>query len=426
MQVKITNQSSTEATVSIIAKQEELTPIKESVVKALGARVKIQGFREGKAPINLIEKNLDGQQLQQTFLEEAINQMYPQAIKQQKLRPVSNPEIQVKKFVPFTALEFEAKIPIVQEVKLPNYKTMKLKKVDEKVTADDVKSVIENLRERLADSKDVDRAAKDGDKVFIDFVGKDSKGELVKGADGKDYPLALGSKTFIPGFEEKLVGAKAGDKKAFDLTFPKDYGMKALAGAKVTFDVDVIKVQEVSKPKADDEMAKKAGPFETLVQLKEDIKKQLQNEKDQQAGLKYESELVKKITDKSQVEIPQVLIDDTTNRLIDEHKQNLTYRGQTYQEFLDAEGQTEEEYRKTLAPIAEERVKASLVLSEVAEKENLEVTPEELEIRIQTLKGQYSDPQMQADLDKPEMRRDIAMRMLSEKTVAKLAEYAQK
>lgn len=426
MQVKVTNSSTTEAVLSVIAKAEELTPIKESVVKILGAGVKVQGFREGKAPLNLIEKNIGEQQLQQAFLEEAINQMYPIAVQQQKLRPVSNPDIQIKKFVPFSALEFEAKIAVVQEVNLPNYKTMKLKKTDEKVTSNDVTGVIENLQQRLAEGSDVDRAAKDTDKVWIDFVGKDSKGEPVKGADGKDYPLVLGSKTFIPGFEEKLVGVKAGDKKSFTLTFPKDYNVKALANKKVTFDVGVTKVQEVSLPKVDDELAKKAGPFKTLAELKEDIKKQLQTEKDQQSSLKYESELVKKITEKSKVEIPSVLIEDTIDRIVNEHKQNLTYRGQTYQEFLESEGQTEEEYRKTLAPIAEERVKASLVLSEVADKENLQITPEELEIRIQTLKGQYTDPQMQTDLEKPEIRRDIAMRMLSEKTVAKLAEYAQK
>ena len=411
---------------SVIAKPEELAPIKEAVVKAMGKNAKVQGFREGKAPINLIEKQLDPQLLQQSFLEDAINQMYPSAVREKGLRPVSNPEIKIKKFVPYTALEFEATIPVVQEVKLPNYKTMKLKKTDEKITTKDVNEVIENIRERVAESKDVTRAAKTGDKVWIDFAGKDSKGEPVSGADGKDYPLLLGSNTFIPGFEEKLVGTKPGDKKSFTLTFPKDYGVKAMQSKKVTFDVEVTKVQEVAKPKVDDELAKKAGPFETLAQLKDDVKKQLQQEKDRQNGLKYESELVRKVTEKSTVEIPQVLIEQTIDRLVNEQKQNLTYQGQTYKEFLESEGKTEEEYRKTLAASAEERVKASLVLSEIADKEDLQVTPEELEIRIQALKAQYGDPKMQADLDKPELRQDIAMRMLSEKTVAKLAEYAQK
>ncbi len=425
MQIKVTNQSPTETSLSIIAKPEELVPIKDLVVRALGSKVKIAGFREGKAPINVIEKNIDPQQLQQSFLEEAINQIYPQAVQQQKIRPVAPPEVQIKKFVPFTTLEFEVKVATVNEVKLADYKKIKMPRTDEKVTSKEVNEVIENLRERLAEGKDVERAAKDGDKVWIDFKGTDSKDQPIEGADGKDYPLVIGSETFIPGFEENLVGAKAGDDKKFTLTFPKDYGSKQLANKKVTFAVNVTKVQEVIKPQADDEFAKKTGPFETLDQLKTDVKKQLQNEKDQQSGLKYESELVKKITEKSKVEIPSVLIDDAVNRLINEHKQNLTYRGQTYREFLDQAGQTEEEFKESLKPSAEERVKASLVLSEVAEKEDLKVTPEELETRVQAMKSQYKDPQMQTDLEKPEVRRDIAMRMLSEKTVARLAEYAQ-
>lgn len=426
MQIKLTTNSPTEAALSIIAKQEELAPIKEQVIQLLGKQVKIQGFREGKAPLNLIEKQLDQQVLQQTFLEEAINQMYPQAVQQQKLRPVSNPEIQVKKFVPFTDLEFEAKVPVVGDIKLPDYKKMKLEKKQNKITAKDVNEVVENLRTRLAADEEVKRASKDTDKLWIDFVGADTKGEPIKGADGKDYPLVLGSGTFIPGFEENLVGVSAGDEKKFTLTFPKDYGVKAMANKKVAFTVTVNKVCEVTKPKVDDELAKQAGPFETMQQLKDDIKVQLQQERDQQDALAYESELVQKITTKTTVELPQVIVDETIDRMVNEHKQNLTYRGQTFAEFLEAEGQTEEEYKKSLAPTAEERVKGSLVLSEVAEVEDLSVTPEELEIRMQVMKGQYKDPQTLAELEKPEVRRDIAMRMLSEKTVAKLAEYAQK
>lgn len=425
MQVKVIDKSDTNVSLQIIAKAEELQPIKDMVVRQLGQHVKVPGFREGKAPVNVLEKHLDPVQLQQAFLEEVINQMYPQVIQGENLRPVARPEIQIKKFVPFTNLEFDVSVAVVNEVKLPDYKKMKLKKPEAKVTTKDIDEVIANLQTRLADKKDVDRAAKRGDQVWIDFSDKDSKGEPVQGADGKDYPLILGSKTFIPGFEEELVGIKAGEKKTFTITFPKDYGVQALANQNVTFDVTATKVQGVIEPKVDDELAKKAGPFETLDQLRDDIKKQLEQEKEQQLNLQYESDLVKKVTEKSSVAIPEILIEDTIDRLVNEQKQNLTYRGMTYKEFLEQQGMREEDFRKSLRPQAEERVKASLVLSELAEKENLEVTPEELEVRMQVLKGQYNDAAMRAELEKPEVRRDIAMRMLSEKTVAKLAEYAQ-
>jgi len=426
MQVKVTNQSSTKVSLSVVAKPEELQPIKEMVIKALGTRVKVSGFREGKAPVAVLEKNIDPAQLQQTFLEEAINQIYPQVIQNEDLRPVARPEIQIKKFVPFTTLEFDVEVAVIGDMKLADYKKITLKKTEGKVTEKDVKEVIENLQTRMSEKKDVERTAKDGDQVWIDFEGTDKDGKPIKGADGKEYPLVLGSKTFIPGFEEQLIGTKAGEEKTFTLTFPKDYGVKALAGQKVTFKTKITKVQEVIKPKADDAFAAQTGPFKTMDELKADIKKQLLQEKQQQANLQYESDLVKKVSDKTTVTIPKELIDDTVDRLVNEQKQNLTYRGVTYQEFLEQEELSEEKYRESLAPQAEERVKASLVLSEIAEKENLDVSPEELEIRVQVLKGQYKDQAMQADLEKPEVRRDIAMRMLSEKTVAKLAEYAQK
>lgn len=425
MQTKKTIANQTEATLTVQASQAELAAIKDHTLGHFQAKAKIAGFREGKAPLNIVEKNIDQTALQNEFLEEAINQLYPQAVQAEGLRPVGNPEIALKKFVPFSTLEFEAKVAVVPDIKLPDYKKIKLERKTVAVTPADITEVVQSLQLRLAEKKDVDRAAKDGDEAWIDFRGVNDKGELVKGAEGTNYPLALGSKAFIPGFEENLIGLKAGDEKTFTLKFPKDYAATALANKNVTFTVTVTKVQEVVKPKADDDFAAKAGPFKTMKELKDDIKKQLSVERQRQSDLDYEGELIKKISDKTKVIVPQVLIDDQVERMLQDLKQNLTYRGQTFQEFLESEKTTEDAYKQdTLAPHAEERIKASLVLAEIAEAEKLEVTPEELEIRMQTLKGQYQDPQMQAELEKPEARRDIAARMLSEKTVALLAGYA--
>lgn len=424
MQIRKVDKSDTETELSIVASTAELVSLKDHVLGHFQARVKVAGFREGKAPLNLVEKQVDPGALQTEFLEEAISQLYSQAIQAEKLRPVDRPQVTLTKFVPFSALEFKATVPVISEIKLPNYKQFKKSKPTVTVTAEDVKAVLSSLQKQTADKKDVDRPAKDGDQVWIDFKGVDAKGQPIKGADGKDYPLLLGSQTFIPGFEENLVGVKADEEKTFDLTFPKDYGVKALAGQKVSFTVYVTKVQEVVPPKLDDVFAAKVSPFKTLTELKADIKKQLQHERSHEASRAMESELVRDITAKSKLTVPSVLIDDQVERLVQELRQNLSYRGQTYQEFLEAEDKTDEQYRKDLAPQAEERVKASLVLAEIAEQEKLEVTPEELEVRLQVLKGQYKDSAMQAELDKPENRRDIAARLLTEKTVARLVNYA--
>jgi trigger factor len=331
----------------------------------------------------------------------------------------------MKKFVPYTTLEFEADVETIGEVKLAGYKTIKHAKQPVTVTAKDIIEVLENLKMRMAERVEVKRPAKLNDEVIVDFAGRDEKDEPINGADGKDYPLILGSKTFIPGFEEEVVGMKPEGKKEFNITFPKDYNVAALQNKKVTFSVTAKKVQELKTPKLDDEFAKKAGPFKTLAELKADIKTQLKAERERENQNVYENELIKKIVDKSTVEIPEVLIEEQIDRLEEEEKRNLVYRGQTWQEHLDAEGVTEKEHRERQKSDAELRVKAGLVLSEIADKEHLSVEPEELEIRIQMLKGQYKDPAMVAELDKPENRQDIAARLLTEKTIAKLVDYAK-
>jgi trigger factor len=426
MQVKKTNSSETQAVLSVVAETKELAPIKEHVLTHFQSSVKLPGFRAGKIPSELLEKNVDPNAFQQRFLEEAVEQLYVAAAREVKLRPVDNPQITIKKFVPFSTLEFEATVPVIGTITLPDYTKIKKPKPTVTLTDTDVKEVIKSLQTRAADKKDVTRAAKDGDQVWIDFAGVDAKtNEPIAGADGKDYPLVIGSDTFIPGFEPELIGLNPGEEKTFTLTFPKDYGVAALQGRKVTFTVTITKVQEVTEPTVDDAFAAKVGPFKTVAELKADIKKQLGIERQNQADRDFESALVKEISDKSKVAIPDVLINDQIERLMREVQQNLQYRGQTIKEFLEAEGKTEEAYKTdVLKPQAHDRVKASLVLAEIAEKEKLDVTPEELEIRIQVLKGQYQDEAMQAELEKPEARRDIASRILTEKTVHKLAAYA--
>lgn len=427
MHSELNKLSETKVQITITAVEEDLTPYKNKALDKLSGQVKIPGFRGGKAPISLIEKNVDPSLLQSEFLDEALSGLYSQAANNLKIRPVSRPEVNVKKFVPFTSLEFDVTTDVVGKVTLGAYKTIKLAKDKAEVTAKDVEEVMKSLQKQVATKNEVTREARTGDEVWIDFKGVDAKGEPINGADGTDYPLVLGSKTFIPGFEENIEGLKPGDEKTFTLTFPADYGVKALASKKVTFTITVKKINEIEEPAVDDAFAAKVGPFKSVKELKDDIKKQLTFEKQNELERKHQNDLVEKISDKSKVEIPGILIDQQMAYNLDEVKRNLTYRGQTYQEFLEAEALSEEQYQETiLKPQAEKQVKMSLVLSEIAQAEQLFVTPEELEIRIQLLKGQYQDPTMQANLDKPEHRSDVASRMLTEKVLAKLQEYATK
>lgn len=410
----------------ISAGAEELEPIKDHTLSHFAGRIKVPGFREGTAPSSMVEKYVDQKQLVDDFLEHALNSLYTKAVVSEDLRPVAPPRVEIKKLVPFTTLEFEVEVDVLAPVKLPDYKKMKLAKPAVNVSAKEVDDVVKSLQKQQAQRKEVSRAAKDGDEVLIDFKGVDEKGEPISGGEGKDYALQLGSKTFIPGFEEKLIGTKSGQEKTFTITFPKDYGVKVLQNKNVTFTVQVKKVQELAEPKADDEFAKKAGPFKTLKELKADIKKEITAQKEREAEGNYQNEVVNKITEKSELEVPRSLIDEQIMRAEEEEKRNLVYRGQTWQEHLEQEGITEEEHRQRQVPTATQAVKSSLVLAEISDREKIEVTPEEIEVRIQLLKGQYADPQMQAELDKPENRREIEGRLKLEKTLEKLVSYAKK
>ncbi len=426
MQVKKTFPEDTVAELTITAGHADLEPLKMHVLKHFQQKTRVAGFRDGKVPLALVEKNVDQAALQSEFLEEAINHLFSTAARELRLRPVAQPEVNVKKFVPYSELEFDVKAEIISAVKLPDYKKIKKPLLKAEVTADDVKDVLKNLQTRAAERKEVDRASKTGDEVWIDFNGQDAKGEPVSGADGKDYPLILGSNTFIPGFEPNLVGVKTGDDKQFTLTFPKDYGVKAIAGKKVTFIVNVKKVQEIIEPKLDDAFAATVAPFKSIKDLKADIKKQLVLEKQAEADRQYDNELVLEIAAQTKVAIPKRLIDDQIDKIEEDERRNITYRGQTWEEHLKEENLTAEEHKEQKRPVAIERVKAGLVLSEIAEAEGITVTPEELEVRVQLLKGQYQDESMRAELDKEENRRELASRILTEKTLERLKSIVAK
>lgn len=426
MQISMTNSSDTHAKLHVVAAQDELIVLKNTLLGRFQGQVKVPGFRPGHAPLAMVEKSLDQAMLQQEFLSEAINQMYVQAATEKRLRTVGNPQVDVTKFVPFSTLEFTAEVDVIGEVKLPDYTKIKVSKTAVTVTAADVTEVIRSLQARAAERKDVNRAAQKGDEAYIDFKGVDAKGEPVNGAEAKDYALQLGSNSFIPGFEDNVVGMKANEEKTFTLPFPKDYGVKALAGKKVTFTVSLTKVQELIEPKLDDDFASKVGPFKTLADLKADIKTELTAQKERETQAKFESDLVEAIASKTKVALPESVVDGQLDRLEDEEKRNLLYRGQTWDEHLAEEGVTATEHRTQKRPQAEMQVRASLALAEIAEREQIDVQPEELEAKMQQLKSQYNDKQMQTELAKPDARRDVVSRMLTEKTIDRLVELVGK
>lgn len=426
MQVTTKSISETKVELTIVLGVEELVHAKNHELQEQAKTMKVAGFRPGKAPLTVVEKQLDQNQFQVSVINHAINDFYGKAVDEKQLKTLNQPEIEIGKFVPFTELEFKATVEIMPEIKLGDYKKIKKTKAKVSVTAKDVDEVLQNLLSRSAVKEDSDKPAKNGDDVVIDFVGKDEKGELVAGASGKDYPLALGSKSFIPGFEEGLIGVKKGDEKDLKLTFPKDYHAKNLAGSKITFSVKVKSVQAATTAKLDDKFASSVGPFSTFEDLKKDIKTQLTEQKELEASNKLKDEIVEELVKKSTLTLPEILINDQIAMLEHDFNQNLVYRGITIAEYLKQEGfKSEDEWKeKELKPQAERRVSVGMVLAEVADKEKLTVTEAELNSRIELYKQQY---QQQADqFDQPEMKREVVSRLLTEKTVDHLYQLAVK
>ena len=426
MQVTRKDISETKVKLTIELGLEELTHSKQHELQEKAKTAKITGFRKGKAPLNLIEKQLDQNQLQADVINHAINDYYGQALSAEKLRALDQPNVTIGKFVPYTELQFTAEVEIMPKIKLGDYKKIKKSPKIAKVEADEVKKVLANLRERMATKKDSSKPAKLGDDVVIDFDGKDKKGQAVAGASGKDYSLNLGSNSFIPGFEDGLVGSKSGDKKELKLKFPKDYHAENLAGTDIVFEVEVKKVQSVELPKLDDEFAKKVGPFDSFKSLQADIKTQLEDQKKQEAENALKDEIVEELVKKSTLVLPDILINDQISMLEHDFNQNLVYRGITKEEYIKSNGlKNEEEWRnKELRPQAERRVSVGMVLAEVADVEGIKIDEQELADRIELMKIQYK--QNAEQFDTPEMQREVASRLITEKTVDRLVELAGK
>lgn len=428
MQVKVDKISSTKLKLSVVVDEVTLKLAKEHVITKLGQNVKVAGFRDGKAPSHMIEKAIDQQQLQSEFIDEAMNHAYRTAVAEAKVRPVLPPKVSVTKFVPYSTLEFTAETEILGKMTLADYKKIKMTPPKAKVEVEEVDKVIANMQRQMSTKTDVENPAKNGDEVWIDFVGIDEKGKPVKGADGKDYPLLLGSKTFIPGFEDELFGKKAGDETTFTLTFPKDYGVSAMRGKKVTFKVNVTKVKEVKLPELNDEFVAKISPVKTVKELKEDIKKELGVEKQKQADNDFEAEVINTVTAKSKLDLPEGLLAEQAEVIMADLQRNLSYRGLTMQEYLeDAKMTAEEQKAKEIMPEAERRLKAGLVLSEIADQEKLTISDTEITSRLDSLKAQHkNDPKMLAELENPANFNDIAARLLTEKTIIFLVNQVSK
>lgn len=417
MKATTKNLSDTKVEITVKLDKNDLKSAREKAILRLATEVKIPGFRKGKVPAEMAEKHLNPNDIAQTALDIAVRTAVPAAFTEAKKNPLVIPEINVTKYVPDEEAEFKATADILPEVKIGDFKKLGVKKESAKVADKDVKEVLDNIANAYAEKKVVKRAAKSGDEVVIDFTGK-KDGKEFEGGKAHDYKLTLGSHSFIPGFEEGIEGKNVGDQFDLDLTFPKDYHAKELAGKKVVFEVLLKQISEIKKAKLDDELAKKCGPFKTIDDLKADIKKNLEAQNEHKADEKFKDDLVAKLVEKSKVSAPEILISDQLRFIKDDITRNAAAQGMSFEDYLKATGQKAEDWEKEAKKIAEARVKASLVLQILARDEKITVDDKEVSAKIAELRDVYKkSEEALKNLKDPRVRQDIKNRMTIEKTL---------
>ena len=428
MKTTVKKLSDTNVCLTITLGADELNAAEQVALIKMARDLKVPGFRKGKVPVSVAAKHVNPMALQEQVLDNALSKAVAEAFMNEKLQALERPSVEVKKFVPNQEVEFTAEATVVPPVKLGDYKKLKAKPQAVKVEAKDVDEIIERMQQNFVDKTEVKRAAREGDEAIIDFVGK-KDGVAFDGGSAKDFALKLGGGQFIPGFEEGVVGHKAGETFDLDLEFPKDYHAENLAGAKVMFSVTLHKVNELKLPELNDEFAAKCGPFTDVKELKADIKREITTQKEREAKEKLKDELVAELADSSKVALPELLIDDQLQSIEQDLMQNLSYRGLTMDSYLKTQGFKDKAdwQKKEARPAAEKRVKAGLVLAELSKELGVEVSREELDMQISTFKQQYGkDAKLAARFDDPNVHRDIANRMITDKTIDKLVELNSK
>lgn len=426
MKVTTKKLSDTSVEIKVVLDKKDLKEAEEKAIARLVKDVKIEGFRKGKAPLDVAKKNINPNDLASVSLDIAVRTSVPKAFEESKSAPLMIPNVEVTKFVPGETVEYTAKADILPEVKLGDYKKLGVKKEVVKATEKDVKEILENIQNAYAEKKVAKKKAEMGDEVVIDFEGS-LDGVKFEGGAAKNFKLGLGSHQFIPGFEEGIVGHEAGDRFDLELTFPKDYHADNLAGKKTVFNVLVKQVNESIKPALDDELAKKCGPFKTIDELKADIKKNIELQNAAKADEKFKDDLVNTLVEKSKVSAPGIMVKDQLRIIRQDIEANAARQGLHFEDYLKQTGQTEEDWEKMAREIAEKRVKASLCLQILARDEKIEAEDEIVDAKINELREVYKkSKEALKNLKDPNVRQDIKNRLTIEKTLNFLVEVNSK
>lgn len=396
-----------ELEIKVCVPWEDWKNFKAEALKKLSKDLNIPGFRPGKVPTDLAEQKLGKNRILDSAASEAVEKTYAEIINSEKIEAIGAPTAEILKFGEGAELEYKIKLAIVPEIKIGSWEddigkiNKKYDKIESEVKEEEVDKELKKLSESRTKLITVNREAKKGDNVVIDFwVLKN--GIPIEGGTSVDHSLVLGKGVFIPGFEENIEGMKSGDEKNFDLNFPTDYFDKKLAGMPANFKVKVKIVQERQVPEISDDFARSLGKFENLESLKNNIKEGMEKEKEIKKKEEKRAELVDELVNKSETDIPFILVDEELKRMLSEFENQLKLIGIEAESYLDKIKKKKEDLIREWKPQAEKRIKAALALEKVAKDKNIEVSGEEIEQEMNKTVNFYkkSDAEKNIDLKK--------------------------
>ena len=372
----------------------------------------IPGFRKGKAPLAMLEKMYGAGIFYEDAANEVIDASYPKAAEESKEEIVSTPEIKVTQIEKGKAFIYEATVALKPEVTLGEYKGLEVKKAEAVVTDEDVENELTAARKKNGRLIDVeDGTIEDGDNTIIDFTGYiDDK--TFDGGAGTDYPLVIGSHSFIEGFEDQLIGKKKGETCDVNVTFPAEYHADELAGKPAKFVVTIKEVKRNELPELNDEFASEVSDFDTLDEYKADIRKKLQEKKEQDAKVENENNVIEKVVENAQMELPQPMVDTQAREMVENYARRLQSQGLNINDYMKYTGMTPEKLMEQMRPEAEKRIKTRLVLEKVVEVENVEVSDEKLDEQINEIAASYKLEgaklkEMMGEREKEQIREDL-------------------
>ncbi|WP_028274439.1 trigger factor [Atopococcus tabaci] len=413
MSVKWEKTESTKGILRFTIDQDTVKKGLDKTFKEVQKTLSVPGFRKGRVPRQMFNTMYGEEALYEDTLNNLLPEAYSKAVEEAGIEPVDQPQIDVKSMESGKDWEIEATVTVKPEVELGQYKDLEVTKQDRKVSEDAVEQNLENKRQQHAELVLKEDAAEEGDTVVIDFEG--FKGdEAFEGGKGENYSLELGSNSFIPGFEEQLVGVKAGDEKDVNVTFPEEYHAEDLAGQEAVFKVKVHEVKTKEMPELDDEFAKDVDDeVETIDELREKIRTQLQEGRENAANETVEDEAIRKAVENAKIdEIPYVMTHDEVHRQMDIFLNNLSNQGISPEMYYQITGTTEQDLHRQMEVDAEFRVRTNLVLEAIVEAEELGATEEEMEEEIKNLAKEYGmeEDNVRSVLTDDMLKHDIAMK----------------